>query len=257
MRIPIIHLSGGDVTLGAIDDGVRNAITMLADYHFPGTKDSAENIVRMRGNNKNIWVVGEPGLDSFNRERQMGRLELAENLCLDQKQRWGLMTYHPETKKGIEYNIANVKSCMESLVKLDGFQTVITYANADFGGKKINEYIEEWASKYPQKIKVIPSLGHSRYLSYMRQVDFVIGNSSSGIVEAPFLNIPVINIGDRQKGRYQCGNIIQCKPTDSDIKEKINTVVKMRKKIPDDLDYWGDGYTSKRIINILQEICLD
>ena len=102
MRIPIAHLSGGDVTEGAIDDGVRNTVTMLADYHFPGPIDSAKNIERMRGNSKNIWAVGEPGLDAFNRIELMSRNQLADNLGLDVNKKWCLMTYHSETRESLE-----------------------------------------------------------------------------------------------------------------------------------------------------------
>ena len=252
MRIPIIHISGGDVTEGAIDDGIRNAVTMLAQYHFPGTKDSAENIIRMRGSDKNVWVVGEPGLDSFNREKLLSRDALADILQLDVNKRWALMTYHAETKENIEYNICNVKNCIDVLVRQKNLQTVVTYANADFGGKQINAYIEEVAKEYSDKIKVVPSLGHFKYLSFMRQVNFVIGNSSSGIIEAPFMNIPTINIGDRQKGRYQCGNIIQCEPRIDIIKKAVSDIEVLRKAPHDDLNYWGDGHTSERIIEILK-----
>lgn len=252
MRIPIIHISGGDVTEGAIDDGVRNAVTMLADYHFPGTVDSANNIVRMRGSKDNVWAVGEPGLDSYVREKLLGREELADNLGLDSDKRWGLMTYHAETRESIEYNLQNVKACIAELIKRD-IQTVITYANADFGGKFINEYIEEQAEKYPEKIIAVPSLGHFRYLSFMRQVDFVIGNSSSGIVEAPFMNIPVINIGDRQKGRYQCGNILQCDANQNAISDAIEHVLNTKRVVIDDCNYWGDGHTSEKILTILKD----
>lgn len=252
MRIPIIHLSGGDVTEGAIDDGVRNAVTMLADYHFPGTEDSAKNIIRMRGSSANVWAVGEPGLDSFNREKLLGREELANNLGLNPNKRWGLMTYHAETRESIDYNLQNVVSCIEELVK-ENIQTVVTYANADFGGMQINECIEEQAKKYPEKIIVIPSLGHYRYLSYMKQVELVIGNSSSGIIEAPFLNISVINIGDRQKGRYQCGNVLQCEPNRAAISSAIKATLGAKPVHHDDSYYWGDGHTSERILSILKE----
>lgn len=252
MCIPIIHLSGGDVTEGAIDDGVRNAVTMLADYHFPGTEDSAKNIIRMRNTDKNVWAVGEPGLDSFYREELLSREELADNLGLDITKKWGLMTYHAETRESIDYNLNNVSLCIGALQRRDDFQTIVTYANADFGGKQINEFVESATLKYPDKFKVIPSLGHFRYLSFMRQVEFVIGNSSSGIVEAPFLNIPVINIGDRQKGRYQCGNIIQCAADKNEIENAIELISNKKDKRPDDLDYWGDGHTSERIVDILK-----
>jgi UDP-hydrolysing UDP-N-acetyl-D-glucosamine 2-epimerase len=216
MRIPIIHLSGGDVTEGAIDDGVRNAVTMLAEYHFPGTQDSADNIVRMRGSRKNIWVVGEPGLDAFQREKLLDRQALAENLGLDVSRKWVLMTYHAETQASLEYNLATVRNCILALCQLTGYQVVATYANADFGGRQINEYLEQLGREEPEMFRVVPSLGHLRYLSFMKQAGCVIGNSSSGIVEAPSLAVPVVNIGD--------------------------------------LDYWGTGHASEQIVKILSEV---
>ena len=251
MRIPIAHLSGGDVTEGAIDDGVRNTVTMLADYHFPGPIDSAKNIERMRGNNKNIWPVGEPGLDAFNRIELMSRNQLADNLELDVNKKWCLMTYHSETRESLEYNLSAVKSCFDALTSNKDLQVVMTYANADFGGEKINEQLEEMAKKNPSQFKAVPSLGQLRYLSFMKQVALVIGNSSSGIVEAPSLGVPVVNIGERQKGRYQCKNILQCKNDSNTIEEAIK--ICFEKKVDNtDCNYWGDGHTSEKILKILK-----
>lgn len=252
MRIPIIHLSGGDVTEGAIDDGVRNAVTMLAEYHFPGTEASAENIMRMRGSAKNIWAVGEPGLDAFYREPLMSRSELSSNLGLDSSKQWLLMTYHPESQESLEHNLFVVKRCIEAIVKLDHVQLVATYANADFGGKQINEYLEQQAAVHAGKIVVIPSLGQLRYLSFMRQASAIIGNSSSAIVEAPFLGIPVVNIGNRQKGRYQCSNILQCEAKEPDIKEAIEKILTTGKTDVADKNYWGSGHTSEQVLEILK-----
>lgn len=252
MRIPIIHLSGGDVTEGAIDDGVRNAITMLADYHFPGTEASAQNIIRMRGSAENVWAVGEPGLDAFYRERLMSRSELAANLGLDMDKRWLLMTYHPETKESLEHNLSAVKCCIDNIVQFDDVQLVITYANTDFGGKQINEYIQEQGTLYAGKIIVIPSLGQLRYLSFMQQAAAIIGNSSSAIIEAPFLGIPVVNIGNRQKGRYQCGNILQCTAEATDIEKAIKKAITLKRSEISDRNYWGDGHTGERILEILK-----
>lgn len=252
MRIPIIHFSGGDRTEGAIDDGIRNAVTMLSDYHFPGTKESADNVARMRGSKKNIWNVGEPGLDSFFREKMMSRCELAKNLGIDENKKWILMTYHSETKESLEYNLSVVENCLEVLLDKENYQVVATYANADFGGMHINDSLEKYASNYKNQIVVIPSLGHSRYLSFMRQVYFVIGNSSSGIVEAPFLGIPVINIGNRQSGRYFCSNIIQCGTTKLEVSNAIDSINDL--KLNDsNLYYWGDGHTSERVLEILKK----
>ncbi len=250
MCIPIIHLSGGDVTEGAIDDGIRNAVTMLSEYHFPGTKDSADNIVRMRGSDKNVWAVGEPGLDSFYREPLMDRAELADNLELDTNKKWILFTFHAETKESLEYNLNAVKNCLSLLQSLKDVQIVATYSNADFGGKYINEYLEKASEQNSKMIRVVPSLGNRRYLSYMKQVSFVIGNSSSGIVEAPTLGVPVVNIGDRQKGRHQCSSIIQCSADFENIKSAIYQANEMNVDSKD--YYWGDGHTAERIIEILK-----
>ena len=252
MRIPIAHLSGGDVTEGAIDDGVRNTVTMLADYHFPGPVGSAKRIEKMRCSRKNIWAVGEPGLDAFNRIKLMSREDLAENLGLDVNKKWCLMTYHSETRESIEYNLNAVKSCFNSLQEYKDLQIVMTYANADFGGNQINELLEQNAKENPVQFKVVPSLGQLRYLSYMKQVKLVIGNSSSGIVEAPSLGVPVVNIGERQKGRYQCKNIIQCDNNYSAIDSAIKNA--FTKEIDSsDSSYWGTGEASKNIMKILHE----
>ncbi|MBP3742488.1 MAG: UDP-N-acetylglucosamine 2-epimerase (hydrolyzing) [Treponema sp.] len=257
MRIPIAHISGGDITEGAIDDGVRNAVTMMADYHFPGTSASAKNIERMRGSNKNIWVVGEPGLDAFNRIELMSRVQLANNLGLDMNMRWCLMTYHPETRQNLEYNLTVVRNCIDVLSEYKDLQVVMTFANADFGGDKINSFLEEVSKNNAKQFKVVPSLGQLRYLSFMKQVVLVIGNSSSGIIEAPSLGIPVINIGERQKGRYLCQNIIQSMPDKNSIEKALNNSMNKNKNITDG-KYWGDGYTTERIHKILSnEIFVD
>lgn len=253
MQIPIIHISGGDITEGAIDNSIRNSITMLADYHFPGTKDSADNIVRMLGRSNKIWCIGEPGLDAFYKEKLMSREELADNLNLDGSKKWILMTYHTETRIAPEANMAAVKACIENLLRLENTQAVITYANADLGGKQINEYLEETSEKYHESIRVIPSLGQKRYLSFMKQAFMVIGNSSSGIVEAPMFDIPVVNIGDRQKGRHICENIFCTDADEKSIETAIINAGNYNKGQNADMNFWGDGHTAERFIQILEK----
>ena len=128
----------------------------------------------------------------------------------------------------------------------------MTYANADFGGEKINEQLEKKAESSPSQFKVVPSLGQLRYLSFMKQVSLVIGNSSSGIVEAPYLGVPVVNIGERQKGRYQCKNIIQCKNDLGAITSAVKSC--FEKKLDNsDCNFWGNGHVSENILKILKE----
>ncbi|MCM1534388.1 MAG: UDP-N-acetylglucosamine 2-epimerase [Clostridium sp.] len=255
MNIPIIHLSGGDITEGAIDNGIRNAVTMLASYHFPGTEDSAANICRMIGNDKNVWTVGEPGLDAFHREKLLNRIDLAKALNLEESKDWVLLTYHSETRKSLEYNLSVIKNIIESLIEIPNIFVIATYSNGDCGGRMINNYLEEQGGKIPEKLRVIPSLGTKRYLSVMKQVRFIIGNSSSGITEAPVLGKAVINIGDRQKGRYLCSNVEQCDTDRNAIKHAIDTVMKSPADVSD-THYWGDGHTAEKIMTIFEKVLL-
>lgn len=253
MKIPIAHLSGGDVTEGALDDGIRNAITMLASYHFPSTKDSANNIIRMRDSDKNVFIVGEPTLDFYQNEKLLSRNELSDILHIDKNKKWILLTYHPETKESLSYNIQAIKNIIQVLSNLSGVQIVITKSNMDYGGKELNEYLEIIAKDKPHQFKLFTSLGQQRYLSFMKQSAFVIGNSSSGIIETPFLSVPTVNIGNRQKGRHQCSNIIQSSIEIQDIQTSIDSAMHMEKK-HSDKNYWGDGNTAEKIYNYILEI---
>lgn len=254
MHIPIAHISGGDVTEGALDDGVRNAVTMLAAYHFPGTEDSAKNIERMRGSKENIFTVGEPTLDFYTAEKLLDRSELAQYLNIDVNKKWVLMTYHPETTKSLEYNLVSVKNIIEALKGIDDIQIVITKSNMDYGGKEINEYLTNIAENFHCQFRLFASLGQQRYLSFMKQASLVIGNSSSGIIETPFLSIPTVNVGERQKGRYQCKNIIQTFSYINNIQTAIDVAFRMPKTEYDDKFYWGNGNTSENIYNILTSV---
>lgn len=253
MKIPIVHLCGGDVTEGALDDGVRNAVTMMADYHFPLTVDSASNIIRMRNSDKNVFTIGSTSLDIFNRLELLSRNQLAESLKIDSDKNWVLCTLHSETKESIEYNIEMANNLIDALISLDdSYQIVITKANTDLGGTEINKITEIASKKYPEKIKLYPSLGQLRYLSFMKQVKLVIGNSSSGVLESPFLAIPTVNIGNRQKGRYLCDNVessaIDCNSINSAINKVLNKKIDTK-----DLFYYGDGHASEKILIILEE----
>ena len=250
MKIPIAHISGGDITEGAIDDQVRNAVTMMATLHFPGVENSANRIERMRGASKGIYPVGEPGLDNFLRLTLWNREKLAENIGLDLSKRWILLTYHPETKLELNQNIESINNIINVLDKLHDTQIVITGANSDFGGFEINEILKKVAYSNETKYKFFNSLGQHRYISLMKEVDMIIGNSSSGIVEAPFLAKSVVNVGERQKGRYISTNIISCSNDISSIFNAVKTA-SSQSLSPD--SYFGDGNSSSKIKKIIKE----
>lgn len=250
MGIPVAHLSGGDVTEGAIDNEVRNAVSMMSSIHFPGVESSAENLRSMLGQDALIYTAGEPGLESFLRFDLMSREELAENIGLDVKKPWCLVTLHSETKLSLGENLEMVRNLFEVMRQTKDVQFVISKANADFGGMQINEFWEEAVKRDADKYHLFSSLGQRRYLSFMQQTVGVVGNSSSGIVEAPFLGIPVVNIGDRQKGRHLCKNVIQCDRSKVAIEVAFSKML-IQPKIVD--TYYGDGHTSEYIIRKLKE----
>lgn len=245
MRLPVAHISGGDVTEGAIDDEVRNAVTMMSTLHFPGVEASAENIRRMRGSDKNVFAVGEPGLDSFLRLDLLSKEKTAKLLDLDSNKKWCLVTLHPETKLTLDENLCMAHNLYEAMRNTQGIQYVITKANADLGGSVINEF---WASAIENDkdtYRLYSSLGQLRYLSFMKFADMVVGNSSSGIIEAPFMGTPVVNIGDRQKGRYMGQNILCCGRDIKNISNAIGRAISQDRAID---TYWGDGHSSERIV---------
>lgn len=243
-HIPIAHLSGGDITLGAIDNQVRNMVTMIADLHFPGCKASAENICRMRGDNSNIYNVGEPGLQNLKDTKLMTREELADSLQIDVNKKWVVVTLHTETCAPLQQSKLMAQKMMEALIHLDA-EVIVTYANADEGGAELNRYYEQCAVKN-KNIHVWKSLGQRRYNSVMKEAWCVVGNSSSGIVEAPFLGIPVVNIGNRQKGRYMSPCVINVPEyDDNQIEAALNQIVNIERK-PD--FYFGDGEVANKVV---------
>ncbi len=253
MGIPVAHLSGGDVTEGAIDDEVRNAVTMMASLHFPGVEDSAKNIIRMLGTDKNVFTVGEPGLDNFLRLSLWSKEEVAEQLNLHLEKKWCLVTLHPETRLSMEENLEMTRNLYAAMCRTEGVQYVITKANADMGGIHINNYWSEVVERHPDTMQLYASLGQIRYLSFMKYADMVVGNSSSGIVEAPFMGTPVVNIGDRQKGRHICQNVMECGRSEDAIIAALIAAKQAERRVD---TYWGDGHTSERVVKHIKEYLL-
>lgn len=253
MNIPIAHISGGDITEGAIDDQVRNAITQMATLHFPGTKESAKRIIQMGVSLKDVFEVGEPGIDNFFRLPKLKRKEIARRIGLEEKLKWVLLTYHPETKISLKKNLEIVENIITILLGLKNIQVIMTKANADFGGIQINEYLVEVSNKQNNFI-LVDNLGQTNYVNLLRYAWFMIGNSSSGIIEAPVIPLPVINIGKRQEGRFFCKNVLCADGTVINITKAINKFLSLSyiKELKKVTSPYGDGKTSKRIMDILK-----
>ena len=245
MGIPIAHFSGGDITEGAIDNEIRNAVTMLATLHFPGVEESAQRIVRMRGSFENVWTVGEPGLEQCKRLKLLEREALSADLGLDPAKRWASLTYHPETRGSIDKDLANVKAILDFLEAQPDVECVATRANADFGGALINTLLESRAGK---RLHLYSSLGQLRFLSLLKESYCCVGNSSSGIVEAPFFGTPTLDVGNRQKGRHLCANVLHLNSAEE--LPQAWTQISL-KRVWD--TWYGDGNTSAKVVAHIKE----
>ncbi len=254
LAIPIGHISGGDVTEGALDDAIRHCITKLSILHFAGCEQSRRRVIQMGEEPDRVFNVGEPGVENCLKTECLSRERLAESLNFDAiRSDYALVTFHPATMEN-NTGLRQTQALIAAMKNFPDMGFIITMANADAGGRAINECWQETAGNYPNWL-LVSSLGVQRYLSAMKYARFVMGNSSSGIVEAPAMGIPVINIGNRQKGRMMAENIVCCLPETKDIVEAINRVLKpaFRDKARHAHSFFGDGNTSKLIFShILQ-----
>lgn len=251
-RIPIIHLYGGETTEGAVDEAIRHAITKLSYLHLTSTEIYRNRVIQMGENPERVFCIGAMGVENvFN--APLWSKQQTENYFNVKNDTYCLVTFHPVTleDKSSEYQI---KQLLSALDEFTSWKFIITKANADKDGRIINQLLELYAKKH-ENVYLYDSLGMIRYLSVMKYCRMVIGNSSSGLVEAPSFNIPTINIGDRQKGRIRAQSVIDCVP------EKDNIVCAMKKG--DDNDFrvelanvknpYGDGNVSEKVVCILKQ----
>lgn len=213
--IPIAHISGGEITEGAIDDSIRHAITKLSYLHFPACEEYRNRIIQMGEMPDRVFNYGDVGVENIVKTKKMSRLDLEKSLDISLDKPYACVTFHPVTteKKSAQRQITELLS---ALVEVKDMLFIITKANADAEGMVINDTIDEFVDLNDNFVSFY-SLGSTRYLSLLKESEFVIGNSSSGIIEAPSLNIPTINIGNRQKGRLQASSIINCEAKKEEI----------------------------------------
>lgn len=252
MGIPIAHISGGDVTEGAIDDAIRHSITKMSTLHFAGCEQSRKRIIQMGEQPEFVFNVGEPGVENCLKLKLMSREALAKDLAFDGiLKEFCIVTFHPITKdyKSAKEQLQDLISAMDEFSEMS---YIITMANADAGGKEINEI---WKSEGLNRDNwlVVSSLGVARYLAAVKYAKAVIGNSSSGIVEAPVMGTPTVNIGDRQAGRMEADSVISCEISK---KEIIAAIQKGLSKDFQELakhvkSPFGDGTTSGKIYELL------
>ncbi len=253
LRIPIAHLYGGELTMGVIDDGYRHSITKLSTLHFTSTEEYRKRVIQLGEEPSRVFNVGALGLDNIKRLRLLKKEEVEERLGVRLKRKNLLITFHPVSvsPKEIERQTIELLSALDSL---EDALLIFTKANADSGGRKINEIIERYVENSREKAVLFSNMGQLLYLSTMQFVDAVVGNSSSGIIEAPSFKIGTINIGDRQRGRVKAKSVLDCSPDRKSIKKAIEQLYSesFQKELKRVTNPYGDGNAAQKIVEKLK-----
>lgn len=256
-RIPIAHLHGGELTLGAVDESIRHAITKMAHFHFTAAEPYRKRVVQMGEVPERVFNYGAPGLEGLKKMTLLDRVSFEKVIDFHLGRLSFLITYHPAT---LVMESAE-KSLEELVAALDHFpeaKLIFTEANADAAGRIINRRISEYVRKHPMRAKVFTSMGQLLYLSAIHHVDVVVGNSSSGIIEVPAMKKPTVNIGERQSGRLKAGSVIDCEEKAEVIVSAIQKALSAEFKgaLENMLPPYGTGDASLRIKEYLKEVPL-
>jgi len=254
MNVPVAHIQGGDAAIGSnIDDSNRYAITKFAHTHFPATRKSAERIIMMGEEEWRVYQVGSPALDVILSESLIPVEQLAEKYNLDLSQPLILLVQHSVTTQ-LDQASTQIRETLEAVVEM-GYPTVLIYPNSDAGGRRIIEVIKEHESH--SFIKTFKSLPRKEYLSLMKAASVMVGNSSSGIVEAPSFGLPVVNVGMRQEGRERGKNVIDVGHSKQEIIKAVEKALidgEFLNEVKKRENPYGDGKTSPRIAEVLSRI---
>ena len=224
MRIPIAHLHGGELTEGAIDEGIRHSITKMSYLHFTSTEQYRSRVIQLGENPERVFYVGALGVENIKKINLMTKEELEKSIHFEIDENTVVVTYHPVTLENntVEEQFLNLLKVLDRNPKI---RMIFTKANADTNGRIVNELIDKYAAQNSERACAFMSLGQKRYLSALKYCRIVIGNSSSGIIEAPSFGKPIINIGDRQKGRICADSVINCGYTQQEIQQAMETAL--------------------------------
>lgn len=255
LRIPVFHLHGGEITEGAYDDAIRHALTKLSYLHGTSTEEYRNRVIQLGEEPERVFNVGALGLEHIKRTAMLSREALSHSLAFDLHKPFFLVTYHPVTLAD-EPPEASFKALLNALDEFASYNVILTYPNSDDGGRKIIPLLEEYATRNRDRVFAIASLGQLRYMSALGHCSMVIGNSSSGIIEAPSFDVPTVNIGSRQKGRLAADSVINCQPTQQDIVRAITDALHTSEALhatPVENPY-GQGDSSKKIIAAIKSL---
>lgn len=249
--IPIAHIAGGELTSGVIDDGFRHSISKMSNVHFTSNVAYSNRLIRMGEDKSNIHTTGMPGLDSVFKTNLLDKNQFEESINFKLLENTFLITYHP-----LSLGLSDVKHNFQQILKaLEYFKDckfIFTFPNSDTYGRIIINLINEFVKNNLNNAVAFKSLGRVRYLSALKHVKLILGNSSSGITEAPSFNTPTVNIGERQKGRLKADSIIDCSHGLNEIKLAINKALNLNLK--NTVNPYGKLGASKKIVEIIKKI---
>jgi GDP/UDP-N,N'-diacetylbacillosamine 2-epimerase (hydrolysing) len=256
-KIPIVHLYGGEITQGAIDEGIRHAITKLSHFHFVANDVYRNRVIQLGESPENVFNVGGLGVDAMTKIVLMSKAELEIELNFLFKKKNLLITFHPETISA-QSSSDQLEELLSALSELTNTKLIFTMPNADPDSRAIYQTLNTFVATHPDAV-LFNSLGQLKYFSCMALVDCVVGNSSSGIAETPSFKIPTINIGDRQKGRMKARSIIDCETKKNHITAAIQKAYssEFQKKLNATINPYGNGGAVNQIIDMLRKINLE
>jgi GDP/UDP-N,N'-diacetylbacillosamine 2-epimerase (hydrolysing) len=256
-RIPIAHIHGGETTQGAVDEGFRHSITKMSHLHFTSTEDYRKRVIQLGENSERVYNVGALGIGNIRKLSLLSRENLEIEIDFSLGKQCILVTYHPVT---LEQETAQIQfqNILNAIDAIDGLHAIFTKANADTEGRIINQMIDQYVATEKNATISFISMGQIRYLSAMKHVDAVVGNSSSGIIEAPTFKVPTVNIGDRQKGRVQARSIVNCSPTKNAIIQALKKALSLefRQNIQDMTNPYEKEDTAKNIKKTTKKVDL-
>ena len=258
MRIPIAHLHGGEVTEGAIDEGIRHSITKMSYLHFTSTEQYRNRVIQLGENPERVFYVGALGVENIKKINLMTKEELERLIHFEIDENTVIVTYHPVTLENntVEEQFLNLLEVLDRNPKI---RMIFTKANADTNGRIVNELIDKYAAQNSERACAFMSLGQKRYLSALKYCRIVIGNSSSGIIEAPSFGKPIINIGDRQKGRICADSVINCGYTQQEIQQAMETALteEFENKARNCRNPYEKENTAANIISVIKDYLLN
>ena len=251
MKVPVLHLHGGEISEGATDDAIRHAISKLSYLHATSTEAYRQRVIQLGEAPERVHNVGAIGLDHLTRSNLLNKTELAQALNFQLTQPFFVVTYHPVTLAD-EPAQASFAALLAALDKFPGHQIILTYPNADEGGRQIMSMLQQYAANQPLRVLAIKSLGQLRYLSAVKHAAAVIGNSSSGIIEVPAFHVPTVNIGSRQQGRLAAPSVLHCSATESAIAATITKA--LNHPVTNNSNPYGQGDASGKVIQMIKQL---